>query len=318
MSAPSRFGKTFLSLPIIKSAQKKGMSVVVIDTERRFPFKTAQSFGIDISKEKLQVLRENSIEEVRTIILKILDGISREDRKNILFIIDSFGVLTSSKSMEDGLVGKDVKDMTLTQKKNELSNIILNTHATFFVLNHCYDNVGGWGDPLAIPGGRRLYFNSSSVILCTSRAKEKDKDKVINGYIITAKAHKGDFCKEDTVLEFKISNTGGLNTFYGLIEDAKESGVISNSKPGWFIRTHIKDDTPVKEENIYNTDFWLPIFKQTNFGDWLNKKYQYSNEFDIVKDADKLNTISNREEMTQPELLVENNDESKSKKSKKQ
>jgi RecA/RadA recombinase len=306
MSSPSKYGKTFISLSIIKSAQKKGMSVIVIDTERRFPFKGAQTFGIDTSKEKLMILRENSIEEVKTIILKILDEIPRDERKNILFVIDSWGVLTSSKSMEDGLAGKDIKDMTMSQKKNELANIILNTHATYFICNHVYDSIGGFGDPLAIPGGRRLYFNSSAVILCTSRAKDKDKDKNINGYIISAKAHKGDFCREDVSLEFRIKLQGGLDIFYGLKDDAIDGNFIENSKPGWFIRKHIKDDKPIKEDEMYTTDFWLPIFKQTNFGEYLNKKYEYTGDFDIVRDEKQLDTISNKEDVdVEPDTTIE-------------
>lgn len=319
ISAPSKYGKTFISLPVIRSAQKKGMTTIVIDTERRFPFKTAEKLGIDISKEKLMVLRENGIEEVKTIILKILDGIPREERQNILFVIDSWGTLVSSKTIEDGLVGKDVKDMTLTQKKNDLANIILNTFATYFVMNHVYDNTGGFGDPLAIPGGRRLYFNASSVILCTSRAKDKDKDKNINGYIVTAKSHKGDFCKEDAVIEFRIKTDGGLDVFYGLKELAMEAGVIENSKPGWFIRKHIPNDTPVKEDNMYTAEFWIPIFKQTDFGNYLKTAFEYNSEFDIVNDEEKWNDIdqSETETQTQPELLNESESEIKSKKGKK-
>ncbi|MEM4261207.1 MAG: hypothetical protein QXG00_08235 [Candidatus Woesearchaeota archaeon] len=313
MSSPSKYGKTFIALSIIKSAQKKGMQVVILDTERRFPIKSAKSFGIDTSPEKLIIFKENNIDEIRTIILKTLDGIPREERKNILFIIDSWGTLVSSKSIEDGLVGKNTKDMTLSQKKNELANILNNTFATYFVINHVYTNVGGYGEPLSIPGGQRLYFVSSSVVLCSSRAKDKDKNKIVNGYIITAKAHKGDFCKEDKVLEFRIRLEGGLDTFYGLKEDAIEAGVIENSKPGWFIRKHIKDDIPVKEENIYTADFWLPIFKQTKFGEFLNNKYQYSSDFDIVKNEEKLETISDVDEVPQvpQELTTENPDKIK-------
>jgi len=86
---------------------------------------------------------------------------------------------------------------------------------------------------------------------------------------------------------------------------AIESGVIENSKPGWFIRKHIPNDNPVKEENIYTTDFWLPIFKQTDFGNFLTGKFQYTSEFDIVTDEEKLETISERETFDNPILLNE-------------
>lgn len=307
ISSPSKFGKTFLGLSIIKSAQKKGMSVIVIDTERRFPFKGAKGFGIDISPEKLIVFRENALEEVKNMVLKTLDGIPREERKNILFVIDSWGTLVSSKSIQDGIKGKDVKDMTLTQKKNELANILLNTFATYYVINHVYDNTGGFGEPLAIPGGRRLYFNSSAVVLCMARAKGKDANLKVEDFVITAKSHKGDFCKEETKLKFKIKLKGGLDVFYGMLDDALEGGYVIKPKNGYYARKHIKDDTPLKEDKIYNTAFWLPIFKQTDFKDFLSKKYQYQNDFDITNDEEELNNMNKSE----PQLLTEKKESKK-------
>ena len=106
-------------------------------------------------------------------------------------VIDSWGTLVTSKSISDGLEGKDIKDMTLSQKKNQLSNIILNTKATFFIVNHVYDNTGGFGDPMQIPGGRRIMFNSDSVVLCMSRSKDKDKqNKELVGHIISGQTFK--------------------------------------------------------------------------------------------------------------------------------
>jgi len=301
ISSPSKYGKTFIGLTVIKSAQKKGMPVVVVDTERRFPIKGAAKFGIDTSPEKLMIFRENSIEQVKNIILKTVEGVPREERKNILFVIDSWGTLVSSKTIEDGLKGKDVKDMTLTQKKNDLANIILNTFATYYVVNHVYDNTGGFGDPLAIPGGRRLYFNSSTVILCMARAKGKDADNKVKDFVITAKSHKGDFCKEETKLQFRIKLKGGLDVFYGLLDDALDGGYVVKPKNGYYVRAHIKDDKELKEDNIYNTAFWLPIFKETDFRDYLAKKYQYTNDFDIVNDEEELETMHKDE----PQLLTE-------------
>ena len=89
MSAPSKFLKTFMALSVIKSAQKKGLSVIVIYTERRFPYKSAIGMKIDKSKEKLLVLQENSIEEVKTIILKVLDVHFPSDKMRILSRISS-------------------------------------------------------------------------------------------------------------------------------------------------------------------------------------------------------------------------------------
>jgi len=299
MSAPSMLGKSFVAMSIVKSAQKKGMNVVVIDTERAFSFKTAKALGIDTSKEKLVVLQDNSLEQVETIILKIVNDIPKKDRKNILFVIDSWGTLVTSKTIEDGLAGKDVKNMTESQKKNRLANVILNTQATFFVINHVYDNTGGFGDPMKIPGGRRIMFNSDAVVLGTSRAKHKEKDgakDVVVGHIISAQTFKSRYSIEKSVLQFRIKHNGGLDVFFGLKEEAIKGNYIKNSKPGWFVRSHIKDDKPVKEDKMYTMDFWYDIFKNTDFKEFLEKRYCFSNEFDIVEHDDKIEEITKKGE----------------------
>ena len=39
------------------------------------------------------------------------------------------------------------------------------------------------------------------------------------------------------------------------------------------------------EKDIYNIDWWLPIFKQTTFKDYLESKYSFrSQELDIATD----------------------------------
>lgn len=314
ISAPSMLGKSFIAYGLVKNAQKKGMQVCIIDTERAFSFQLAQSIGIDISPEKLIVLQENGIEEVMGIIMTICKEFPKNERKNILFIIDSWGALVTSKTLDNALVGNDAADFTIPKKKNNLANIILNTKATYFVVNHVYDNVGGMGDTLSIPGGRKIIFNSDCVVLGKSRAKEKKSasDPTIIGHIITAETYKSRWSKEKSKLQFRIKVDGGLDIFYGILEDALEAGVILTDKPGYYVRSHINDDKPVAERNLYCSDFWLPIFKDTDFKQYLEKKYTYMTPLDIEKEHDAL-AIMDSEIQTE---VTEETEEKKSKKKK--
>jgi RecA/RadA recombinase len=294
ISAPSMLGKSFIAYGLVKNAQKTGMQVCIIDTERAFSFQFAQAIGIDISPDKLVVLQENGIEEVSGIIMTICGEIEKKDRKNILFIIDSWGALVTSKTLDNALVGNDAADFTIPKKKNNLANIILNTRATYFVVNHVYDNVGGMGDPMSVPGGRKIVFNSDSVVLGTSRAKEKKSttDKTVIGHIITAHTYKSRWSKEKSVLQYRIKTEGGLDIFYGILEDALGAGVIEDAKPGYYTRPHIKDDKPVSEKNLYTSDFWLPVFKDTQFKQWLEDKYTFNTPLDISKEEDALSMMN--------------------------
>lgn len=311
ISAPSSLGKSIIATSVIKGAQRKNPNVVTIlmDSEFAFDYDVAKKMGVDTSKEKLIVFQENSIEKVKNIILKTIAKVPKESRKDVLIIVDSWGTLVSSKTVSDGLAGKDVADMTLPKKKNDLANIILNTQATALVVNHIYLNTGGFGDPMQIPGGERLKFNCSTIVLGMSRAKEKDSDKSLLGHIVTAETFKSRFSKEKTKLKFRMKHSGGLDPFYGILDDAIEGGYVIKGrvldeketkkkgekvykeKAGTYQRAHIEDDSPLPEVKIYNAKFWGPIFEDTDFKEYLENKYQYRGDFDISVSEDEINKI---------------------------
>jgi RecA/RadA recombinase len=300
ISAPSMLGKSFIGYGLIRNAQKQGMQTCLIDTERAFSFQFAKSIGINIEQDKLVVLQENSIEEVSSIIVTICNEVEKKERKNILFVIDSWGSLVTSKTIDDALTGNDVADFTIPKKKNNLANIILNTRATFFIINHIYDSMNVMGDSLSIPGGRKIVFNSDTVVLGKSRAKEKKSasDNTIIGHIITAETYKSRWGKEKSKLQFRIKNEGGLDIFYGILDDALEAGVVAKPKAGYYNRPHIPDDKPISERDIYNSEFWLPVFKDTNFKEYLQNKYTYVNPLDISKDVEALDIITGETKTT--------------------
>lgn len=288
ISSPSMLGKSLIGLSFVCEAQKKGMQVIIIDTERAFNSQTAELMGIDTNYDKLFVFQENSIEKIITFILNIFDGMTRKERQNTLCVMDSWGTLITSKTIEDGLVGKDVMDMTDPKKKNKLANIILNTKATWFIINHVYDNIGGFGEMLSIPGGRKIMFNCDSVVLAMSRSKDnKNADKKLFGHIVTAKTYKSRYSKEQSKLQFKIKHTDGIDKFYGILPDAIEGGYILEGKVGkykGYCRAIIQDDKPKKENDIYNDEFWSPIFEKTDFKEYLENKYTFNIETDILKE----------------------------------
>ena len=292
VSAPSQLGKSFIAMNIARSAQKVGMQVVVIDTERAFKKSMANALRIDLSPDKIQVFRESCIEEIEGIILSITDQMTVQERQNTIFILDSWGTLITSKTIKDGLNGNDVVDMSEAKKKNRLANILLNTQATFFVVNHVYDNTGGFGDPLIIPGGRRIAFNCEAIVLGMSRAKDKNKSTdVIEGHIITAKTFKSRFSKGESKLQYRIRNEGGLDPFYGLLNDAMDYGCVIKPKAGKYSRAFIENDKEFKENDIYCVEFWKPIFDDTEFSQYLEDKYTFAEDNTVVNEEEFLDSI---------------------------
>ena len=275
ISADSSLGKSMIALKFLKNAQKKGMDCYVIDSEVAFNPKMAEEFGVDTSEDKLTVFQTSNIIKIRQIVAKLAEGRTIDERRNTFIVLDSWGTLVSPVNLTKAEEGSETKDMSLSQWKNDLANILKAYGQTYIVVNHVMANTGGFGDPLAVPGGKRLYFNSQNVVLGMSKAKDKNTEGDIEGAIITAMAHKGRTVKEKVKLKFRIKHEGGLDPFYGLLDDAEEGGYVVKPKAGRYSRPCVPEDKCWKENELYCSEFWVPIFKETDFTEFLKKKYTY-------------------------------------------
>lgn len=135
IAADSSLGKSFLALKIAKNAQMMRKSVILFDSEKAYSPVMAETLGI--RKDDILVIQNTSVEEVTTQFMNI----SEEIKDNILdyvFIIDSWNVLVTSKSVDDATSGKDVADMTTAKKKNTFAKLLLHSGATVFVVNQIY------------------------------------------------------------------------------------------------------------------------------------------------------------------------------------
>ena len=177
IAADSSLGKSIISLKIAKNAQKKGMNIILFDTEKAYSKDTAKSIGIDL--EKIIVIQKTSLEEVTTQFMNIMKEIESE-KDDYLFIIDSWNALVSSKTVDDATSGKDVVDMTTAKKKNSFAKLLLNADATVFVVNQIYSSMDAYSLD-SIPGGKGIFFSSSCIVQATSKAKDKSSDGEIEG-----------------------------------------------------------------------------------------------------------------------------------------
>ena len=72
--------------------------------------------GID--SNRFVVVPVATVQEFRTQSIKIVDKYleqSEKDRKPIMFVLDSLGMLSTTKEMEDTAEGKETRDMTRSQ-----------------------------------------------------------------------------------------------------------------------------------------------------------------------------------------------------------
>lgn len=287
-SAHSMLGKTIVGMVAIRDAQSRGMFVVVLDAEYQWNWDLAKKIGIDPDPEKIIVIPNNQLEEVQEKIMQIAGTLTREERNKVFFMLDSWGSLVTFEGVNKAQDAESKKDFQITQKKNNFANMILNTRCTFYICNGVYDNVGGYGDLLRIPGGKRIILNAHTVILGKSKSKDETKlagnDTVLSGSIVSCYMHKARFGREKTEFKFRIKYDGGLDIFYGLLDDAVAGGYVKEDGNS-YVRAHIKGDQKWKEKNIYTAKFWTPIFKDTDFKKYLEKQYTFQGDFDIKNES---------------------------------
>jgi RecA/RadA recombinase len=283
IAAPSTLGKSFIGLSTLKNAQKMGMDCIIIDSEKAFDFNWATNIGIDTDPKKLLVYQSTEVNDIRNFLGKLLKDADRSTRKNIFILLDSWGPLITDRLISNAEKGNDAKDMSKPVAKNELADYLNFTRTTVLIVNHVYDNVGGFGDLMNIPGGRRIEFLSDLIILAYSQAKDKENDE-ISGKLVSAKVKKGRGVVEHKVAKYRIKHDGGLDPFYGLLPFAEEGGYVIKPKNGRYAPAHIPDHPGVKLVDVYTKEFWLPILKETDFKDYLKNIFTFANRpIDIAK-----------------------------------
>lgn len=271
VAADSSLGKSMIGMKVAKNAQLMRKSVILFDSEKAYSPVMAETLGI--RKDDILVIQNTSVEEVTTQFMNIVEEI-KEKIEDYVFIIDSWNVLVTSKSVEDATAGKDVVDMTTAKKKNTLAKLLLHSGATVFVINQTYASLDAYSLD-SIGGARGIYFASSSIVQCTSKAKQKESDGEITGAVITAIARKGRFSREHSKLKYLINYDGGINAYYGLLDFALECGYVEKPSPGFYTRPCVEGDKKWREKEIYVKEFWDPIFKETDFKESIEKAFSF-------------------------------------------
>jgi RecA/RadA recombinase len=182
----------------------------------------------------LVVVNVVTIEEFRGKALKAVDIYLKSDeesRKPCMFVLDSLGMLSTEKEINDALNDKQVRDMTKSQLvKGAFRMLTLKlgqANIPLIVTNHTYDVIGAYVPTKEMGGGSGLKYAASTIIYL-SKKKEKDGKEVI-GNIIKAKTHKSRLSKENKEVEIRLYyDERGLDKYYGLLDLGELGGLWKN------------------------------------------------------------------------------------------
>ncbi len=228
IAGESSTGKTFFSLAVVKHFLDTNPDgyCLYFDTEAAITKSLLESRLIDTSR--IVVLNVVTIEEFRSKALRAVDLYLKKkeaERKPCMFVLDSLGMLSTEKEIDDALNDKQVRDMTKSQLvKGAFRMLTLKlgqAKIPMIVTNHTYDVVGSYVPTKEMSGGSGLKYAASTIIYL-SKKKEKDGSEVV-GNIIKATTHKSRLSKENKTVEVRLYyDERGLDKYYGLLELAEK------------------------------------------------------------------------------------------------
>ena len=285
-------GKTYFATAVVKNFldQNPKGGVYYFDTEGAIEGDLLASRGIT---ERFMKISVATVEQFRHQAYKILDRYNKfpeEERQPMMFVLDSLGMLSTTKETEDTLNDKQVRDMTKSQLIKGtfriLTSKLAKANVPLIVTNHTYDVIGAYHPTKEMGGGSGLKY-SASTIIHLSKSKEKDGKEII-GNIIKAKTNKSRLSKENQQVEIRLFyDERGLDKYYGLPQLALKYGVFE--KAGSYLKMpdgkKVYEKTILGEPEKYFTD---DVMRQLDAAAKL--EFTYGGREDTSDDSEESST----------------------------
>ena len=274
-------GKTFFALGICKNFldKDKEAGVIYFESESAISKEMIVSRGVDATR--MVIVPVATVQEFRNQSIKVLDKYleqPEDKRKPLMLVLDSLGMLSTTKEMEDTAEGKETRDMTRSQIVKSTFRVLTlklgRAKVPMIMTNHTYDVIGSMYPQKEMGGGSGLKYAASSIIYLGKR-KEKDADNEVIGNIIHCKNYKSRLTKENAQIDVRLTYKDGLDRHYGLLEIAEEAGIFKKVST----RYELPDGTKVFGKSINDEPekyFTKEILKQID--ETTKKKFLYGAE----------------------------------------
>ena len=230
IAGESATGKTFFVLGVCKAFLEDNPdgNVVFFESESAVTKDMIESRGIDSSR--MLLLPITTVQEFRYQALQVLEAYQADEtRPPLLLCLDSLGMLSTTKEIEDTEAGKETRDMTRSQIVKAAFRVLTlklgKLGVPLLITNHTYDVIGSMFPQKEMGGGSGLKYAASTIIYL-SKKKDKDGTDVV-GNIIHCKTYKSRLTKENQMVDVRLSYTKGLDRYYGLVELGEKHGIFN-------------------------------------------------------------------------------------------
>ena len=280
LAGESATGKTFFLQGICKNFLDSDPAAGVIYFESESAITKQMVIDRGIDPNRMVIFPVTTVQEFRTQSLKVMEKYldqNEADRKPILLCLDSLGMLSTTKEVEDTADGKETRDMTRAQVLKAAFRVLTlklgRAKVPMVVTNHTYDVVGSMFPTKEMGGGSGLKYAASSIVYL-SKKKEKDGTEVV-GNIIHCKNQKSRLTIENKMVDVRLMYERGLDRYYGLLELALKYGIFKSVST----RIELPDGTKTFGKTINNDPekfFTEEVMKQLD--EVAQKEFKYGNQ----------------------------------------
>ena len=253
LAGESATGKTFFVLGMVKNFLEKNPNAGVLYFESESAITKQMIVDRGIDPKRMVIMPVTTVQEFRTQAIRVLDDhLSKPEgeRPQMMLCLDSLGMLSTTKEVEDTADGKETRDMTRAQVLKAAFRVLTlklgKAKVPMVVTNHTYDVVGSMFPQKEMGGGSGLKYAASSIVYL-SKKKDKDGSEVV-GNIIHCKNHKSRLTVENKMVDVRLSYTDGLDKHYGLLDLALKYGIFKSVST----RIELPDGTKTFGKTINN------------------------------------------------------------------
>ena len=274
-------GKTYFSLGIVNKflSDHKDSIVLYFDSEQAVTSDMIRDRGIDPSR--IAVFPVTTVEEFRHQVITIVDDYLQKpenERQKILIVMDSLGMLSTSKEISDTSDGKETRDMTRAQLVKSTFRVLTvklgMAKIPMIMTNHTYQSMGSMYPTTEMSGGQGIRYAASTIVYL-SKKKDKNTEGDVIGNIIHCKLYKGRLTKENKMIDVRLNYDTGLDLYYGLSDLAIDYGIFKKTST----RIELPNGEKVFEKQIHDNPekyFTPEILKQLD--EAAAKEFKYGGQ----------------------------------------
>jgi recombination protein RecA len=238
-------GKTLLAQLFMAAAQRQGGTVVYIDAEHTYSRKWFETTGVEVTKDKLIVMRPLYLEEAIDLTVDLM-----RDVAPTIIVIDSLPALLPKALVEAEMMKQDFQGVFPRKVTEGLGKMTgANVSTALVIINQMRKAMGvRFGNPESLPGGMALKHYTSMWIRVrrggwlTSAAGESavgfgevadDKDARRTGFMLRLRTDKNKMTSPWREAELRFHFTGTVDPLGSLVSLAIERGVIVSGAAGY-------------------------------------------------------------------------------------